>query len=664
MNISGRTEESVNHMFEFLEKNPERATREFLALLGETVNFEPSIYSSGFPFRGSMLIKKKDSTLVNSKKVSKLDNNKRPICFFFSGMGSQWSAMAKSLMDIELFANAIQKCADILTKVNIDLKYILLSENAEALEEKIHHFVAITSMQIALVEVFKAIGLKPDCIIGHSFGEIACAYADGCLSLEQAVITSYWRGKAIKDANIEKGMMAAVGLSWEETVRKCSEGVYAACHNSIDSVTISGSYEKVNACVEALNNDKIFAREVQCAYIPFHSPLLQPAAKRMTDALAQVIPQPKCRSSKWISTSLARAEWTSERAKTASPEYFVNNLMNPVLFHDASELIPKDAIIIELAPHALFASIFKRSMPTTNYVGLLKRANNHGNLELFLNALGQLYQLGVNLNIKALYPAVEWPVPRNTQSIGSLVRWDHSKSYNVKSYPDHHCRATASDYVQKFSLSNPDDQFLKDHSFDGKCVLPASAYLLMVWRRLASSRGLLWYQFPVVFENVQFKRLIPMSDSETKLIVRLLDPTGEFVVLDGDNVAASGRVYCPEENQISFNYQQLIENFNIQDPEWKGHKLDMNEFYTEFNVRGFDYGPHFKQIKEVQFDGFDRSFAQVRWESNWVAFIESMIQLYATHVTSRSIHVAQSLPNLKCDPRILWGSTPGNVRAR
>lgn len=85
----------------------------------------------------------------------------------------------------------------------------------------------------------------------------------------------------------------------------------------------------------------------------------------------------------------------------------------------------------------------------------------------------------------------------------------------------------------------------------------------------------------------------------------------------------------------------------------------MNEFYTESCVRGFDYGPNFKQIQEVEFDGFDRSRAQVKWDNNWVTFVESMIQLYATHTTARSIHVAQSLPSLKCDPRVLWGTSPG-----
>lgn len=54
-------------------------------------------------------------------------------------------------------------------------------------------------------------GLRPDGIIGHSLGEVACGYADGCLSQEEAVLTAYWRGQCIKEASIPPGAMAAVG---------------------------------------------------------------------------------------------------------------------------------------------------------------------------------------------------------------------------------------------------------------------------------------------------------------------------------------------------------------------------------------------------------------------------------------------------------------------
>jgi len=40
----------------------------------------------------------------------------------------------------------------------------------------------------------KGLDIIPDLIIGHSFGEIACAYADGCLTTREALLLSYFRG--------------------------------------------------------------------------------------------------------------------------------------------------------------------------------------------------------------------------------------------------------------------------------------------------------------------------------------------------------------------------------------------------------------------------------------------------------------------------------------
>lgn len=66
-------------------------------------------------------------------------------------------------------------------------------------------------LQIALIDLLTSVGLRPDGIIGHSLGEVACGYADGCLSQEEAVLAAYWRGQCIKEAHLPAGSMAAVG---------------------------------------------------------------------------------------------------------------------------------------------------------------------------------------------------------------------------------------------------------------------------------------------------------------------------------------------------------------------------------------------------------------------------------------------------------------------
>jgi fatty acid synthase len=121
------------------------------------------------------------------------------------------------------------------------LKYILLSDDNNAINTMTNKFVSTTALQIALIEVLLKLDIIPDGIIGHSFGEIACAYADQCLSTEEAILTSYWRGVITENDNeIPKGLMAVVGLSWEETKKLCPKGVYVVCNNSKELVTISG----------------------------------------------------------------------------------------------------------------------------------------------------------------------------------------------------------------------------------------------------------------------------------------------------------------------------------------------------------------------------------------------------------------------------------------
>lgn len=66
--------------------------------------------------------------------------------------------------------------------------------------------------QIALLDMLKALQIEPDGIIGHSVGELLCAYADGCCTAEQTILLAYWRGKCVESSNLIPGAMAAVGM--------------------------------------------------------------------------------------------------------------------------------------------------------------------------------------------------------------------------------------------------------------------------------------------------------------------------------------------------------------------------------------------------------------------------------------------------------------------
>lgn len=92
----------------------------------------------------------------------------------------------------------------------------------------------------------------PDNIIGHSVGELGCAYADGCFTAEQMILSAYSRGLASIETEVIYGSMAAVGLGYEDIKDMCPSDIEVACHNSADSSTISGPAESMKEFVAQL----------------------------------------------------------------------------------------------------------------------------------------------------------------------------------------------------------------------------------------------------------------------------------------------------------------------------------------------------------------------------------------------------------------------------
>lgn len=102
-----------------------------------------------------------------------------------------------------------------------------------------------------------------------------------------------------------------------------------------------------------------------------------------------MIPEPKLRSSKWISTSSPQSEWDTDKVKYSSAEYYTNNLLSSVYFEESSRLIPPNAIAIEIAPHGLLQAILKRSLQKDVINVPLTLRNHPDSVEFFFAALGK-----------------------------------------------------------------------------------------------------------------------------------------------------------------------------------------------------------------------------------------------------------------------------------
>ncbi|OSP27969.1 hypothetical protein B7767_40755, partial [Streptomyces sp. 13-12-16] len=117
-----------------------------------------------------------------------------------------------------VFAERIAACADALAPyVDWSLTDVLRgTEGAPSLDRVDVAQPALWAVMVALAEVWRAHGLKPAAVLGHSQGEIAAAAVSGALSLEDAARTVAVRSLAIARELSGHGGMAAVTAPHDE----------------------------------------------------------------------------------------------------------------------------------------------------------------------------------------------------------------------------------------------------------------------------------------------------------------------------------------------------------------------------------------------------------------------------------------------------------------
>ena len=207
--------------------------------------------------------------------------------FVFPGQGAQFPGMGKDLFESNTIAKKhFEQANDLL---GFKITEIMFGEDALALKE-----TKVTQPAIFLHSTIlsKVMGERfaPQMVAGHSLGEFSSLVAAGVLSFEDGLQLVHERALAMQAACDEvPGTMAAIiGLEDQVVESICEKTpgiVIAANYNCPGELVISGSQEAVkNACTAFTE-----AGARRALVLPvggaFHSPLMEPAKKRLAKAI-------------------------------------------------------------------------------------------------------------------------------------------------------------------------------------------------------------------------------------------------------------------------------------------------------------------------------------------------------------------------------------------
>lgn len=167
----------------------------------------------------------------------------------------------------------------------------------------------------------------------------------------------------------------------------------------------------------------------------------------------------------------------------------------------------------------------------------------------------------------------------------------------------------------------------------------------LVWKAFADMLGKSQFKLPVIFENLKTPRATYVPHEETTGVnVNIFKSTGYFEVTNDNDPhpVATGKIYTPREVNKEFNYYPS-ESFVKQ--EYK-IKMDTDDIYKEYHLRGYDYYGPFAGIKELEVNG---KTSILKWNDNWTTFIDTMAQ-HLVLIKTRGHYLPLKYEKLIIDP--------------
>ncbi len=207
----------------------------------------------------------------------------------FPGQGSQQPGMGTELLEDDEISALCDQCASF---ADVDLRRLLTIAGDDELRLTQNAQPVLCFVGVALTLLLRRRGIEPAAAAGHSVGEYAALAAGGSVDATRVIKAVVERGKAMAEAAPAgtSSMAAVLGLDATavEAALQGVENAWPANYNTPTQTVVAGTTAGLEAATKRLQHagaKRVVPLNVSAA---FHTPLMAPAAERLSAALQRI----------------------------------------------------------------------------------------------------------------------------------------------------------------------------------------------------------------------------------------------------------------------------------------------------------------------------------------------------------------------------------------
>ncbi|WP_431914381.1 SDR family NAD(P)-dependent oxidoreductase, partial [Micromonospora carbonacea] len=325
------------------------------------------------------------------------------VAFVFPGQGTQWRGMGRDLLDSSpVFAAQVRACAAAVEPyTDFSLVDALRGDVPADLAARVDVVQSASfAMMAGLAAMWRAAGVVPGAVVGHSQGEIAAAYVAGALSLPDAARTVAVRAKLVRDVLAGGGAMASVALGEAEAARRLPAAgpVEVAAVNGPSSVVVAGPAAALEEILAGWEADGVRVRRVAVDYASHTAQV-----ERIVDPLGVALSGVRARAPQIPLLSTVTGDWITADGDLGG-DYWVRNLRHQVRFAPAVATLLDQGFttFVEVSAHPVLVAPVTEIVDAAGVAATVTESlrRDEGDLRRLTLSMARLHVTGI---------AVDWP---------------------------------------------------------------------------------------------------------------------------------------------------------------------------------------------------------------------------------------------------------------